>query len=212
MHRYFIPAVALCLLLPACSGVKGSGVNKTETREVGNFTGIEAGGVYTLDITAGRSKSVQVSGDDNIVPLVTTELRGERLVVTTKGSIQPKATLKLTISAPVITLLSISGAAKVNLRGMGGESFQLKVSGAAKATLAGAISRFELDGSGACNVDASKMPAASVMINLSGAGKADVNAIEKLMVKISGAGKVRYNGRPQLTEEIDGVGKVEQMQ
>lgn len=212
MFRILMLAVTLSMLaLPACSGVKGSGSSKTEAREAGKFSAIEVGGAVTLDVTVGRSPSVQVSGDDNIVPLIKTEIQGDRLVVQSTKPYRTKLPLKVTVSMPVLTLVSLSGAAKLTVRGVAGDSLQVKLNGAAKATLEGTIGKLELTGSGACDVDAAELHAGSAMVEISGAGKADVSVVEKLMVKISGAGKVRYKGKPQVTKEIDGVGKVEEM-
>mgnify|MGYP002725744077 CR=1 FL=1 len=209
MIRQF--AVALCLLLPACTGTKGSGATKIEAREVGKFSAIEAGGALTLDVTVGRSRSVQVSGDDNIVPLITTEVQGERLVIKSTKSYSSKTPVKVTISVPVITMVSISGAGRLDMRGVKGDSLQVKLSGAAKAQMEGKIGKLELTGSGACKVGALQLHAGLAMVDISGAGEAELSVVEKLMVKISGAGKVRYRGKPQVTEEIDGAGSVKEM-
>ncbi len=212
MNRAAILAAALCILpLAACSGVKGSGVNKTEPREVGKFSSVQVGGAMTLEITVGRSPSLQVSGDDNIVPLVKTEVQGDRLVIKTDKPYRTSEPLKVTLSTPQLTMVGISGAAQAKVDGLASAAFQLKISGAARAELSGQVGRLEVEGSGACKVDAVKLPAGTVMVDLSGAGKLDVNAVEKLMVKISGAASVRYKGDPQVTQEISGVGKVKKL-
>ena len=210
MHRAIYLAIALPLLiLPACTGTKGSGTAKTETREVGKFSAIEASGAITLEVTVGRSPSVQVSGDDNIVPLITTEVQGERLVVKSTKSYNSKQPLKVTVSTPVITLVKLSGASRLDLTGMSGDSLQVQLSGASRVKMAGKVGKLEITAKGACQVQATELHAGTVMVDISGAGRADVSAVEKLMVKISGASKVRYKGTPQVTKEIDGVGKVE---
>ncbi len=213
MIRSAALAVAVCLLAPlsACTGTKGSGAAKTEAREVDKFSAIEAGGALSLDVTVGRSLSLQVTGDDNIVPLITSEVQGERLVLKSTKPYSSKLPVKVTVSVPVITLVSLSGATRLNMRGVKGDSLQVKLSGAARAQMEGKVGKLEFTGSGACKVNALQLHAGMAMVEISGAGEAEVSVVEKLMVKISGAGKVRYQGTPQVTEEINGVGSVKAM-
>lgn len=211
MTRTLVVTAVLSLLLPACTGTKGSGSIKTETREVGKFSAIEAGGALHLDVTVGRSESLQVSGDDNIVPLITTQVQGERLVIKSSKPYSARNPVKVTLSVPVITLVSLSGASRLSMRGVSGESLELKLSGASRARMVGKVGKLELTASGACKVDAVELHAGMAMVDISGAGEANLSVVEKLMVKISGAGKVSYKGKPQVTQEIDGVGSVKPM-
>ena len=56
------------------SGIKGSGVASSEIREADEFTGVDVGGVFEVEITAGKEYSVQVQADDNLIPFVKTEV------------------------------------------------------------------------------------------------------------------------------------------
>ena len=53
-------------------GVKGSGVLITEKRELSGFKGVDVGGIFQVEVTAQKDFAVEVSGDDNIVPMVKT--------------------------------------------------------------------------------------------------------------------------------------------
>src|SRR5258708_5843063 len=65
-------------------GEKGSGTPKTEVREVGAFTSVKLEGSLRADIAAGGAQHVEISGDDNIVALMTTEVTDQRLRVAPK--------------------------------------------------------------------------------------------------------------------------------
>ena len=55
---------------------------------------------------------------------------------------------------------------------------------------------------------ASKLASEEAVIEVSGAGKAVVNATNSLEVDISGAGAVEYLGDPKVKQSISGIGKV----
>jgi hypothetical protein len=48
----------------------------------------------------------------------------------------------------------------------------------------------------------------SASLQVSGAGKAFVNAAKTLKVEIAGAGVVTYLGDPKIEQEISGVGRI----
>ena len=72
------------------SKVKGSGVAASETRAMASFEAIEATGVGKLKVRIADNESVRVSADDNILPLIKTEVRNGVLVLSTKGATQSK--------------------------------------------------------------------------------------------------------------------------
>src|SRR5580658_6714022 len=89
----------------------GSGVAKTETRDVGNFTKIDASGATTLEVTAGQSSTtVTVSGDDNVVPHVRTVVSGDTLHIETSDVHHTKLPLVVKIGMPKLAAIDVSGA------------------------------------------------------------------------------------------------------
>ena len=80
---------------------------------------------------------------------------------------------------------------------------------AACATLTiGAASAQAADLSGAGSYLAVDLISDNVAVQVSGAGKAIVNAKTLLRADISGAGLVEYTGNPRLEQEISGIGKI----
>ena len=78
MVRRLAVSIALLTFIPACdmmrggSGQPGSGTAKSEVRELQPFTEVDVGGVVNVELAIGATQRVEVSGDDNLVPLVTT--------------------------------------------------------------------------------------------------------------------------------------------
>ena len=204
---------AACLLaapLPASAFERGSGVAKTETRMPGPFTKIETSGSVVLEVTSGQSSTViLVSGDNNVVPLVKTTVSGDVLKIRVDESHTAKLPLVVKIAMPKLVAVSASGAAKVNAANLGGPRFELKGSGAVKATLGGRVDELSIDINGAARIDAIALAARNVTVSASGAGTVDVNAADKLNVHLSGAGKVSYLGDPVVTKSISAAGTIQ---
>src|ERR1041385_676738 len=81
----FTLLVAVALALPACkfrsSGIAGSGVRKTEKRELKSFSAIDTTGAYEIHIACQKPASFEIEADDNILPLIKTEVRDGILFV-----------------------------------------------------------------------------------------------------------------------------------
>jgi Putative auto-transporter adhesin, head GIN domain len=63
--------------------------------------------------------------------------------------------------------------------------------------------------SGSSNIMAPTMRTMNTSIHISGSGKADVNASQKVVASISGSGNIRYTGEAQdVSTSISGSGKI----
>ena len=177
-------------------GEKGSGNVKTEKREVANFKSIDVSGAFEVEITAQKDFSLEIEGDDNLLPLIKTEVDGENLVIKSEKGFNTKNPLKIKISAPDLDRLSLSGASKVNLANLNNESFLLDSSGASKIKIDGATREFTVEMSGASKLDAENLKAENVSVDSSGASSMIVFVSNQLKADLSGATKLVYAGNP----------------
>src|SRR6476469_1809892 len=70
------------VLLTACDKrVQGSGTAATEQRTVSPFSQVRVSGVIELKASIGQPQSVSVSGDDNVVPLIRTDVHDGKLLI-----------------------------------------------------------------------------------------------------------------------------------
>src|SRR5918993_4416238 len=83
-NRGLIAAVAALLVLTGCSVVNGSGQTKSETRPVSGFTGIELSGSGEVTIEQGEAESLTIEADDNVLPVLTSEVEDSVLRLGTK--------------------------------------------------------------------------------------------------------------------------------
>lgn len=182
-------------------GVKGSGNVQTEKRTVSNFTAIDVGGVFIVEVTAQKDFSVEVEADDNLLPLIKTETDGETLKIETEERLSTRNPIRIRISAPDIENLQISGASKVSVVNLKNDSLHVDSSGASKINVEGETGNFTVDMSGACKLDAEKFKAETVSVDASGASRATVSVSNELKVDLSGASKVVYFGSPSNLEK-----------
>lgn len=206
-------AAWLVLVVAGCQwfgGVKGDGTPKTEPRQVPAFSKVTVKGAFHADITAGATQAVEISGDENLVPLVTTESKGDELDIDTSKPVRPKLDLVAKLATPTLAAVSVTGASQLALRGVGGEAFDLDVTGSAQVKAAGATHKLTIHVSGTGEIDASALTAEDVRVEVSGSGDLDVTATGVLDVSITGSGHVRYHGTPrEVKKSITGSGSIE---
>lgn len=216
-------ALALAAVLSGCAinlgrlggsavQLRGSGVVKTETREVGAFDRVQLDLIGKLYIDRDGKESVTLTADDNILPYIKTEVRGGTLMLRTEDNVSLMNVNDLTyrVSARNLNGLEINGAADVVVTNVDTESFDVNVNGAAKVTSSGKAAAQNLTVSGAGSYNAPSLETRRTTINHSGLGLAVVRVSDELDVRINGAGSVEYIGNPKVSKSINGVGSIRQ--
>src|SRR5262245_36057785 len=92
------PAVGVIALGGRFNAVKGSGTRKEEVRQVGDFSGVQVGRGFKANIAVGPSTSLKISADDNLLPLIKTEVRNGDLVIETDRFSSFQSSNPITIS------------------------------------------------------------------------------------------------------------------
>lgn len=204
--------LALLTIAVGChmhKGIKGSGVTKTEKREVPVFKAVESSGAFDLDITCQKPQSVEIETDENLLSLVELDVKDGILHVGMKQSYNSSHLIKLRIAVQDLNNVTVSGAGNVNVRGIKNDKFELTASGAAKMQIAGETKMVQINNSGAGLIDARELRAARAEVGLSGAGQVHVFASDQLDVTISGVGRVKYSGQPKtVNKNISGIGSI----
>jgi Putative auto-transporter adhesin, head GIN domain len=181
-------------------GVAGSGNIVNENREISNFKAIEVGGIFQVEITAQKDFSVEIQADDNLLPLIKTEVDGGVLKIESTEKFKSKSPIIVKISAPNIEEMEVSGASKVSLVDLNNESLNVNASGASKITIAGVTKILDVDVSGASKVDAENLKSEDTSIEASGASSVGVSVYGDLKTNASGASNIRYSGTPKNVE------------
>lgn len=213
--RSHASAFALLLFTSAChgtltidDGVQGSGVARTESRDVTAFQTIELDGSVQLVLTTGPLGKLSITGDDNLVPLVSTTVTGGKLVVRETKNVHSKTPLVISITAPDVTRIESNGAGTVRASGLTGPSFTLAAAGASSADLSGQVDKLDISVGGAGRIRAGGLVSREANVEIAGTGAVEVDATEKLKATVSGVGEVRYRGSPTVEKTVSGVGTV----
>jgi hypothetical protein len=207
-----------CMIRIGETGVQGSGVLKEETRDVPDFTGVDIGSAIQATITVGPKTSVKISGDDNLLPLIKTEVRDGRLVTRVEGpGIRTVKPLTMTITTPKLDYVGasgastldvdaapidklavqVSGASKATVKGIESDSLDVGASGATTVTLSGKAKRAKVDVSGASTIRAFRLPVESAQADVSGASRVEVRASDSVSGEASGASSIKVAGKPK---------------
>jgi hypothetical protein len=202
-------ALILPVLLSSCiHGVRGSGVRKTEQRDLPAFNGIETSGAFEVEASCQKPASVEIEADDNILPLVQTDVRGGVLYVSTTKSYSSSGGIKLRITVPDLASIKSTGAGKFNVSGVNNDKFEIRSTGAATVVAAGQSKSVKISSTGAGKIDAHDLRASDADVSVTGAAGVDVYATDELDVTVSGAGRVTYTGNPKVNKKVSGAGQV----
>lgn len=215
--------------------LRGEGNKTSKTASVSPFDKVDICTSSKINITVGEgnTQSVVLSGYENILKHIKTEVKDNTLFVSydldDTWSIDADE-MEVRITVPVLKGLSLSGAPDANIHGnVTGTEFVLDASGAGEITIdnmnvdkfvadlsgvaelqikGGTVKQASYDLSGAGSIEAYPLQTEETVASISGAAKSEVTASKKLDASISGAGSITYKGTPQVTEHISGAGSV----
>ena len=211
---------AVTLALAACDGVsitfndgdskvKGSGVAVSETRAVASFDAIEATGIGKLKLRIGDSEAVKVLADDNILPLIKTEVKNGVLTLSTKGASLSKTDIVFEVTARRIKRLENSGTVSIEASGFNGGELSVETSGVGSIKLNGRVDSLKAELSGVGSLEADALAADRVDTHLSGVGSANVRAEKSLRANVSGVGSLSWKGAAtDVSTNVSGIGRV----
>lgn len=178
-------------------GVRGSGNLAMEKRSVTGFKAVDVGGVFQVEIVAQKDFGVEVEADDNLLPLIRTEVDGGTLRIEADKHLSTRNPIRIRISAPDIEKLEVSGAANVTLSNLKNTKLSVEGSGASRTKISGETAKLDIDVSGGSKIDADELKSATAVIDASGASLVTVNVSDDLTSDASGASKIFYAGNPK---------------
>jgi hypothetical protein len=198
-----------CNMMHFGNGVRGSGNRKTEKRELPAFLNVEVSGAYEVEIVAQKDRTLEITGDDNLLPLITTEVKNNTLRIGSSKSFNANQPITVKITVPELEGISTSGASRINISGLKNSDFKVDSSGASKLSLAGETKKLNIETSGASNIEAKDLHAEKANVESSGAGFVSVYATDQLDASASGAARIDYYGDPKtVNPEVSGPASI----
>src|SRR5689334_2232859 len=214
MKKFALLFLLLPLLAAGChhgmrAELKGSGKRVMEKRNVTPFTAISAEGAFSIEVTAQKDLALEVEGDDNILPIVTSEVSNNVLRLRNAQNNSPSEPVRFRISVPNLEGLSVSGAGHVEIKGLNNNKFEIDANGAPDIVVSGNTKLVDIDSSGAGKIDTHNLHASRGVVDSKGVSRIDLDVTDQLDVTVSGPSTVTYKGDPTVNKTIHGPGKVE---
>ena len=216
MKRLILLSIGLVIGLAGCiivnpGGVKGSGIAKTEKRALTFFDSLDVNYVGAIEVRSQEQENVQISGDDNIIPFITTEVKNGTLYIRGTKGYSPQQKLQVIVSTPNVKRFVFDGVGEANLSNIKNDRLEIVVNGVGGLSASGETKELDINLSGVGSVDAKNLRAVNVKANSNAVGNVDLYATGKLDVKASGIGEVNYYGNPKIVgKQGEGIGKINQ--
>ena len=207
----YVTLIIIVLIVSCYSGkiINGSGNVISESRELQKFNVLELIGSIDVNMTSGNEYSCIVEGDDNLVPLILTEVKNEHLHISVKQSYSTRIGLVVNIEAPEFEEVSIIGSGDVNLTGIAQDNVSLKISGSGDITADGSVQQLTAVVNGSGDLMLSKLRADYATIMINGSGDAEIWVKQSLTAEINGSGNIEYYGNPpSVQSEVHGSGDI----
>ncbi len=192
------------------AGVVGSGVRKSEKRDLGPFTSISTDGAFDIEVICQKPQTFEIEGDDNLLPLVSTEVTNGVLRIRNLRGYSTGAPINIRISVADIDSLKTDGAGTIEISGVKNDKFGIDSNGAPSIRVSGETEVLEIDTNGAGKIDTHKLRASKAVVESNGVSKVELFASDELSVKVSGPSQVIYDGDPHVNKTVNGPGSVEQ--
>lgn len=182
-----------------------------QNRSLPAFKTIKSKSAFTLLVEVGKAQSVVIKGDEKFISRVSTEVFGDELVVSLKGSntINISDTAQVIITLPELSKLRMEGAGKTSINNVSGPRLDISYEGAGMLTANGKVKSLNLKAQGVGLVDTKNLIAEQADVNLEGVGAVKVYASERLVAKVQGVGSLNYYGNPRsISKSVEGIGSV----
>jgi hypothetical protein len=208
--RGVVPLLAGAVVLTSCATTTGSGTLTSESRAVRGFSAVDLSGSGNLSIQQTGTESITIEAEDNIVPLLTSDVSGTTLMLGVKSRTSVTTTMPITYRLTVKDLsgISVSGSGDVIAAKLTAGTLKADLSGSGTITVGGSADAQKIDVSGSGSYQAGDLATRAVDVDVSGSGDVVVRVSDELRVEISGSGTLTYSGSPTVTQDISGSGEV----
>ncbi|MBA7710270.1 hypothetical protein ES703_119210 [subsurface metagenome] len=210
--------------------VRGSGNLDTQEFNFSDFSRVEVGSAFEVEVVQSDSYSVSVTADDNLFDYILVSKQGTTLKIRLKTAQYIDTTTRAEITMPQLHGLELSGATQGTVSGfsstenvdikvsgassldmvdMSAGDVQFDISGASKVTgdITAGDAKFDVSGASTVQLEGS---AGDIIIEASGASRLELAAfpVNNTDVKLSGAstGTVNLDGR--LDADLSGASKL----
>ena len=179
-----------------------------QTRSVAAFTSVSNSGPVNLHIEVGKAQSVVVSGNDDLVADLQTEVVGNELKLRMRRDSTNFSShhdiLNVTITVPQLTAFTMGGAGETTISHMSGDSLEVRFGGAGSLKADGTVRNLTMHIGGVGSIDTRELHADSATVSVGGVGSVKVWASNCLDASLGGVGSLTYYGDPKTVNTTGG--------
>ncbi len=211
LRAWLLVSVSVGIGACAFNSVSGSGTVITEPRTVPSFSNVSLSGSGQVILEQTGKESLTVTTDDNLLPYIRTEVKGNTLELGFTDSmtnLRPTHNIDFRLTARTLEGLDISGSGRVDAKGLTPGHLTIGISGSGEVSADGTVDDLGLTISGSGSYRGEHMRSKRATIDISGSGGALVAASEQLKADVSGSGSIEYVGDPQVSQHLSGSGSV----
>jgi hypothetical protein len=202
--------------------IKGNGKVVTVKRTTSDYDGIGIGGSFDVKLVKGNEGNITIEGEENIIPYIITEVKGNTLEVKFKKNTNIRTTKRLTVTITYkdIDKVSLGGSGnltsegviksknfKVSLGGSGNIALQTEsnyvtasIGGSGNIILSGSTSDFRCSIAGSGSIKAYDLSTDEITATIAGSGNIKTTVKTRIKAKVVGSGSVYYKGNPKYTD------------
>ncbi len=224
-----ITIMAVVFLATNCR--KPNGHIVSETRNLPDFTKVELDISSNVQIDYGSEFNVELTGSDNIIHIIRTYVKNDKLVIDARNLHNNDVSVYITM--PDLRGIDLNGSGNIDVVGdFNEDSFSADISGSGNISCSGITTDntniniagsghikchdmistyFTSNISGSGNIEAYGLSTVNATTKIDGSGNTKITVQDYLNVKISGSGSVFYYGDPTVDVDISGSGSVKKM-
>ncbi len=209
-------ALALTALTAAVALSAGCGVNLTrgegavtsETRDVGDFSRIEAGAGTTVSLRIEPTATLEVRAQENIVPIIVTDVANGTLRIHSSQGYTTNEPVEVVVTTPQLDGIAFSGGTHGTVDGLASDVMDIELSGGSELAATGTASTITLEMSGGSSADLEGLSAGTISVDLSGGGDATVTASDRVQGSAAGGTRLTVLGGAQLSVDTSSDAQV----
>nr|WP_298993797.1 head GIN domain-containing protein [uncultured Polaribacter sp.] len=192
--------------------IKGNGNIVTVKRTTSDYDGIGVGGSFDVKLVKGKEGNITIEGEENIIPYIETEVKGNTLEIKYKKNTNISTTRKLTVTVTYSELdkVSLGGSGNITNEGvLKSDDLKVSLGGSGNITLALDVDEVKSSIGGSGNI---KLNGKSNQLNCSIAGSGSIKAYdlttETLNATIAGSGSIRTTVNTKIKAKVVGSGNI----
>lgn len=178
--------------------IEGSGNIVTRTMDFSDFTAVDVGGGFKVEIAQSSSYSVRVTADNNTFDYIDVFKTRDTLTIGMKSGYSYRGlTLKAQITMPNLYAVILSGGTQGTAKEFTStREFNLVLSGGSSLELEGSASNLNFVATGGSRSDLSDFSVHNASVVLSGGSQATINLDGILNANLTGGSQLQYIGTP----------------